>query len=64
MNIKELENKVKNLKERRERLKKYVNDNKDKPEMFDLVNIAKGQSIELLSWISYVMGLIKELKGE
>lgn len=64
MNIKELENKVQKLKERRERLKKYVDENKNNPEMLDLVNIAIGQSVELLGWISYVQGLIKELKGE
>ena len=64
MNIKELENKVKNLKERRERIREFISRNESKPEMFDLVNISKGQSIELLGWISYVQGLIKELKGE
>ena len=64
MNIKKLENKLQALKERRERLRKYVDENKNKPEMQGLINIAKGQSIELLGWISYVQGLIKELKGE
>lgn len=62
--IKKLEEKIKELKEKRENLKKYVDENKDKPEMADLTNIAKGQCIELLGQIWYLMQLVKELKGE
>lgn len=62
--IKKLEEKIKELREKRENLKKYVDENKDKPEMVDLINIAKGQCIELLSQIWYLQQLVKELKGE
>ena len=62
--VKELENKIVELKEKRARIRKYVQDNENNKEMWDLINICKGQSIELLNQIQYLQKLVKELKGE
>lgn len=69
--IKQLERKIEELKAKRENIKKYVEENKNNPEMQDLVNIAKGQAIELLEQIRYLKQLVldftkitQELKGE
>lgn len=69
--IKQLERKIEELKAKRENIKKYVEENKNNSEMQDLVNMAKGQAIELLEQIRYLKQLVldftkitQELKGE
>lgn len=69
--IKQLERKIEELKAKRQNIKKYVEENKNNPEAQDLVNIAKGQSIELLEQIRYLKQLVsditkitQELRGE
>lgn len=62
--ISKLELRIKELKEKRARIRNYIKELEQDKEYNDLANTCKGQVIELLDEIWYLEKLVNELKGE